>query len=63
MPALELTLTDAQEQTVLRRVLPPQELAAPPELAAGAVWSGAVSVQLAGAADPVAGYRLLAFYP
>lgn len=64
MPALELTLTDAQEQAVLRRVLSPEELAAPPDLAAGAVWNGTVSVQVAATVAPqVAGYRLLAFYP
>ena len=63
MPALELTLTDAQDQPVLRRVLPGDELAAPASLAPGAVWSGGAALQVAGGAAPVAGYRLLAFYP
>lgn len=63
-PALELTLTDAQEQPVLRRVLMPQDLNAPAELQAGSDWGGSWPVRIAGAAAPrVAGYRLLAFYP
>ncbi len=63
-PALELTLTDAQEQPVLRRVLMPQDLNAPAELPAGSDWGGSWPVRIAGAAAPrVAGYRLLAFYP
>ena len=45
-------------------VLSPEELAAPPDLAAGAVWNGTVSVQVAATVAPqVAGYRLVAFYP
>ncbi len=63
MPLVELTLTDSHDQPVLRRVLDPaRELAAPAELAAGTVWSTRAAVELGGAA-PVAGYRLLAFYP
>ena len=66
MPALELTLTDAQDQAVLRRVL------GATEFAAGAVainaqsdWSTSVVIAVnAGAAGArVAGYRVLAFYP
>ncbi|MBO9677277.1 MAG: DUF3426 domain-containing protein [Acidovorax sp.] len=63
MPAIELTLTDAQEQPVLRRVLLPKDLNAPAELAAQAEWSGALSVALAASGPQVAGYRVLAFYP
>lgn len=63
MPALELTLTDAQDQPILRRVLQGDELAAPAELAPGFVWNGAVSLQVTQGAAQVAGYRLLAFYP
>ncbi|WPB56166.1 zinc-ribbon and DUF3426 domain-containing protein [Xylophilus sp. GOD-11R] len=65
MPALELTLTDTQDQTLLRRVLEPSELRAQPVLAAGGAWSGSLPVQLQAplAADRVAGYRVLAFYP
>ncbi|MBS0507292.1 MAG: zinc-ribbon and DUF3426 domain-containing protein [Proteobacteria bacterium] len=63
MPALELTLTDAQDQVLLRRVLQPDELGAPAELAPGATWSTSVPVQVLQDAARVAGYRLLAFYP
>lgn len=67
MPWLELTLTDANEQPVLRRVLSPAELgvAEPAVLAAGADWSPALDLSVAAdtAAARIAGYRLLAFYP
>ena len=63
MPALELTLTDAQDQTLLRRVLLPDELGAPARLAPGATWSSSVPLQVLQDASHVAGYRLLAFYP
>jgi predicted Zn finger-like uncharacterized protein len=66
MPALELTLTDAQDQPVVRRVLMPAELV--PNngaLRAGAEWSGslALGVSSGAVATRIAGYRLLAFYP
>jgi hypothetical protein len=66
MPALELTLTDAQDQPVVRRVLMPAELV--PNngaLRAGAEWSGslALGVSSSAVATRIAGYRLLAFYP
>ncbi len=63
MPALELTLTDSYDQTVLRRVLMRDEMGAPVELAPGATWTGAVSMQVMQGASQVAGYRLLTFYP
>jgi predicted Zn finger-like uncharacterized protein len=63
MPAVELTLTDAQEQPVLRRVLTPAELSAPAELGPQGEWSGSVAVALTGPALRLAGYRVLAFYP
>ena len=63
MPAVELTLTDAQDQPVLRRVLLPTEMGAPQELAAGGEWSASVSVLVTTGGARVAGYRLLAFYP
>ncbi len=70
-PAIELTLTDAQDAPLVRRVLLPDELMAKSSvLAAGAEWSGAYGVALTGAAlgsagiaKSVAGYRVLAFYP
>jgi hypothetical protein len=62
-PAVELTLTDAQDQPVLRRVLLPSEMAAPAELPAGGEWNASVSVLVTTGGARVAGYRLLAFYP
>lgn len=64
-PALELTLTDMQDQAVLRRVLHPAELGAPPALAAAGEWSAstAMTVDANGGAARIAGYRLIAFYP
>lgn len=64
-PAMELTLTDPQDQPLLRRVLTPAELGARDDvIAAGAEWSGTVGIVLASnGAARVAGYRLLAFYP
>ncbi|MEG2632433.1 MAG: DUF3426 domain-containing protein, partial [Comamonas sp.] len=63
MPAVELTLTDLQDQPVLRRVLLPADLQAPATLGAQAEWS--VRIPLAVGATPtrIAGYRALVFYP
>jgi hypothetical protein len=45
MPSLELTLTDTQDQPLLRRVLAPAELGATAAtLAAGAEFSGVVAI-------------------
>lgn len=76
MPSLEVTLTDTQDQPVLRRVLSPAQFnASNSMLAAGADFSSVLSLQIAanpssadaatapGASLRVAGYRLLAFYP
>jgi len=63
MPAVELTLTDAQDQPLLRKVLQAGEIAAPHELPARGEWSGALSLNVAELGSRVAGYRLLAFYP
>lgn len=63
MPAVELTLTDAQDQPVLRRVMLPNDMAAPPELAAHGEWATSISVIVTTGGARVAGYRLLAFYP
>ena len=73
-PALELTLTDSQDQPVLRRVLRPSDFmtgAAPGSapanavIAASADWSGTLTLSLVGTSSVgrIAGYRLLAFYP
>lgn len=63
MPAVELTLTDVQDQPVLRRVLLPADLGAPQELPARGEWSSSLSVLVTTGGARVAGYRLLAFYP
>lgn len=66
MPALELTLTDGQDQPLLRRVLLPADLGADAGvIAAGAEWSGSLPVAAGGngSGARIAGYRLLAFYP
>jgi predicted Zn finger-like uncharacterized protein len=68
MPALELTLTDLQDRIVVRRVLLPGDLDAPTELPPHALWSGRFAIRVedgSGGSNsaPVAGYRLLVFYP
>lgn len=64
-PALELTLTDLQDQPVVRRVFGVQELGLQrPTLDAGGEQAVALQVALkAGGAEKISGYRLLAFYP
>ena len=64
-PAMELTLTDSQDQPLVRRVLTPAELGArDPVIPAGGEWASAVGIELAGDGSlRIAGYRLLAFYP
>jgi predicted Zn finger-like uncharacterized protein len=66
MPALELTLTDAQDQPVVRRVLQSAEFAPGVQsLPARTDWatSMAVAVNANAAGARIAGYRVLAFYP
>jgi hypothetical protein len=64
MPSAELTLTDSQDQPVLRRVLTPKNLGAPAVLAPGAEWAVSLPVSVTGAAGlHIAGYRMLVFYP
>lgn len=62
MPAVELVLTDSQDQPQVRRVLLPAELGAPEQLAASSEWTAALPVALR-ADIRVAGYRALVFYP
>ncbi|GAC1605511.1 MAG: hypothetical protein NVS3B2_12060 [Ramlibacter sp.] len=65
MPSLELTLTDSQDQPVIRKVLAPRDFGSAAAIAAAGEASS--SVALAVPAIPgsgrIAGYRLLAFYP
>lgn len=65
MPSIELTLTDSQDQPVIRSVLAPRDVGAAAVLpAAGeSTTSVAVSVAANGSTGRIAGYRLLAFYP
>jgi predicted Zn finger-like uncharacterized protein len=66
MPAIELSLTDTQDQALIRRVILPTEYGAPGAvLAAGADWSGtlAMNIRPGAGTERIAGYRLLAFYP
>ena len=62
MPALELTLMDAQDQVLVRRVLDVEQLGAPAELKPGELWQAQRLIWTeAGLVPP--GYRLLSFYP
>lgn len=65
-PHLELTLTDSQDQPLVRRVFAPQEyLAAGTDMHAGFAANGdlALSLQLEAAEVGATGYRLYLFYP
>ena len=67
LPAMELTLTDLQDQPVLRRVLQPADLGpgTPSAIAARTEWSTTLTLAIAPGANParIVGYRVLAFYP
>lgn len=65
-PSLELTLTDLQDQPLVRRVLSPEELGRPNQnLMTGVEWTGSKTLVIAPSpvVSRIAGYRLLAFYP
>ena len=66
MPSLEISLTDIQEQVIVRRVLSPSQFGASNGLiAANLDFSNTVTLQIQPDAllQRIAGYRLLAFYP
>ena len=63
MTSLELTLTDAQDRAIIRRVLNPSEMGAPAIMASGKVWNGAVAIEPLYTTADIAGYRLYSFYP
>ena len=66
MPAIEMTLTDSQDQPVVRRVLLASELDAKSNtLPAGLEWATSLGLALkaSGLSNQITGYRLLAFYP
>ena len=65
-PSLELTLTDLQDQSVIRRVLEAGDFGAKQvamDVGSELAVSLPVMVKLTGSAERVSGYRLLAFYP
>ena len=62
-PVAELTLTDAQDKPLLRRVVDLKPLGAPEQLQPRQEWSVNVPVQVQELSAPVAGYRALVFYP
>jgi predicted Zn finger-like uncharacterized protein len=70
IPSIELTLTDASDKPVLRRVLSTQDFGSDrgvrsDTLAANADWSGEMTVAVTAnrALPPISGYRVLLFYP
>lgn len=64
-PALELTLTDGDNEPLVRRVLTPAQLDLPPVLPARGESNIVQTLTVTDPADPAAvvGYRLTAFYP
>lgn len=66
LPAIELSLTDVQDQPLLRRVFLPGELGFKSGVLSALAESHAsltLGIKTNGSADRVAGYRILAFYP
>ena len=64
LPSLELTLTDSQDQAIVRKVLAPSEFGAGAAVInPGSEWSGSLTMAATGVGVRIAGYRLLAFYP
>lgn len=65
MPAIELTLTDTQDQPVVRRVLTTGDAGiTAPAIAAMSESTGSLVLNVAASGvTRIAGYRLLAFYP
>lgn len=64
-PAIELTLTDMQDQALVRRVLLPSDYSARPLIGSRAelVANIPIAVQASLASEKISGYKLLAFYP
>lgn len=65
-PALELTLTDMQDQPVIRRVIFTGDYGVQQGVLRGGAELSAsmpISVRMPGSSERVSGYRLLAFYP
>lgn len=65
VPSIELTLTDASEQPVVRRIFSHAEFDLKTDtLAAGSEWTASLAmlVNPSGATPPIVGYRLYVFY-
>lgn len=62
-PAVELTLTDAQDKLLLRRVIRLDQFGAPAQIEGHGEWSVTAPVEVQGLESAVAGYRALVFYP
>jgi predicted Zn finger-like uncharacterized protein len=66
LPSVELTLTEAGDKPVLRRVLLPKDLSFnEPALAANTDWNGSMAIAVSPnkTSPPITGYRVLLFYP
>ena len=62
-PWVELTLTDFQDQALMRRVFDPATLGAPATLSPGETIALDWVLSLKVSDPPFVGYRLLTFYP
>jgi Protein of unknown function (DUF3426) len=62
-PWIELTLTDAQDQAVMRKVLDLSQWGAPPVMASGDILPMSLQLGLVNPEVNFVGYRLLTFYP
>lgn len=62
-PWLELTLTDEQDQPVMRRVFNVTHWGAPDQMSAGEILSQELKLTLSQSERSFVGYRLLTFYP
>lgn len=62
MPALELTLLDAQDKALVRRVFSVDQQGAPDVLAAAQMWTGELRLLPVPDLSP-SGYRVISFYP
>jgi len=63
IPWIELTLTDAQDAAVLRKVLNPVDFGAPAVLPPGEIIEQQLLLSLKKEEAAFVGYRLLTFYP
>ena len=64
-PALEISLTDTQDQALLRKVLLPMDVFGKPQISGSSELSVnlPLGVQSDAVVTKIAGYKLLAFYP